>query len=448
MAGKGSLILVIGFGVIMMYVITNLTSLGSRATEHMSWYNNATASKNLASIGTNQGLAFLRIDGNANVRGELFGGWQEITEGAYSGGRYRVTATDIAGQLVRLRTESRFPMTRFQEIRDTVDVIIRPEGINEFRMFSWIANIPGNAQFFYGGDEIWGPIHQNGGIHMGNIPQGHEVPIFHGKVTASQNIQPVGGERAKFLGGFATGEDEISVPQDFDVMRNAAQGENGRSYDASHGDLHIELDGTDIYIWHGGSDLAGDANDTLSINDETFNRAIYSSENISIKGTLSGDLEIGAGKDIRIVGDVKYATDPAYELDHIEYNNQYELDRYTHIAHGEDLLGLYATEDVVIDVGNNDVEVHGILLALNELRAANPQGMNGLYELNTWGSIIMRGRGDMRFQSGQDHKGFIQKYRFDVRLEEDDFRPQFFPGTVTTSFQVVAWYESIQLPPF
>jgi hypothetical protein len=445
MAGKGSLILVLGFGMIMMYIITNLTTLGSRATENMSWYNNATASKNLASIGTNQGLAWLRIPGNANQRGEFFGGWQEINDGPYSDGRYRVRADNV-GLLVRLRTEARYPMTRFQEIRDTVDVLLRPQGMNEYRMFGWIANIPGNAQFFYGEDEIWGPIHQNGGIHMGNIPQNQQVPIFHGKVSSSQNIQPVGGDKAIFLGGYQVGADQVSVPEEFNEMKMAAQEADGKSYDATQGNLYIEFDGNIVSVWFEGTDPAGSPDENYTL--EEFNGAIYSTENISVKGTLDGKVTIGTEQDIRIVGDILYATDPAYEPDFIEHNVQYGLDRYTHIAHGEDLLGLYAQRDVVIDVGNRDVEVHGVLLALNELRVSNPQNMNGLYELNTWGSIIMRGRGDMRFTQGTDHKGFTQKFRYDVRLDDESFRPLYFPGTVTTSFQVVSWYESIQIPPF
>ena len=35
MAGKGSFIFVIGFGIIMGYIILNLTSLGTRATENI-----------------------------------------------------------------------------------------------------------------------------------------------------------------------------------------------------------------------------------------------------------------------------------------------------------------------------------------------------------------------------------------------------------------------------
>jgi hypothetical protein len=443
MAGKASLILVAGFAVIMMYIITNLTSLGTRATENMAWYNTATASKNLASIGTNAGLAWLRT--NPADRGELFS-QQTINEGAYSGGSFSVTATDIGADLVRLRTVSEFPISMFQTLRDTVDVFIRPEGQNEYRMFGWIANIPGNAQFFYGGDQIWGPIHQNGGIHMGNIPQGQTVPIFHGTVSASQNIQPVGGDKAIFLGGYETGQDQINVPTSFNELILAAQGPDGKNYTQ---DVYIEIDGTNVSVWYSSTEVTDPAiapDEQFTLDD--FNGAIYTTGNVSVKGVLDGKVTIGAGQDIKIVDDITYATTPAYELDFIEHNTQYDLDRYTHIAHGEDLLGLYAANDIVIAEKNQDFEVHGILLALNELRGENVQGMNGLYNLSTWGSIIMRGRGDMRFTQGTNHKGFRQIYRYDVRLEENNFRPLYFPGTITTSFQILSWYESIQLPPF
>jgi hypothetical protein len=450
MAGKASLILVAGFAVIMMYIITNLTSLGTRAVENMSWYNSATASKNLASIGTNAGLAWLRL--NPADRGQLFSP-QTINNGAYSGGSFTVTATNVGTDLVRLQTISEFPMSMFQTLRDTVDVFLRPEGQNEYRMFSWIANVPGNAQFFYGGDEIWGPIHQNGGIHMGNIPQGTQVPIFHGRVTASQNIQPVGGDRAAFLGGYQTGADQINVPTSFNELIIAANEDGGKTYTE---DIYIEINGTEVSVWFSSTEItdpsvAPDEQFML----EDFNGAIYTTGNVAVKGVLDGKVTIGAGQDVLIVDNIVYQTDPAYsevpfldENGNAVYNAQYDLYRNTHISHGEDLLGLYAGNDIVIAAKNQDFEVHGILLALNELRGENVQGMNGLYNLSTWGSIIMRGRGDMRFSQGTNHKGFRQKYRYDVRLEDDGFRPLYFPGTITTSFQIVSWYESIQLPPF
>jgi hypothetical protein len=435
MAGKASIILVLGFSLIMGYVITNLTSLGTRATENMTWYNNATASKNLATIGANVGLAQLRQV--YDWRGTLV---QNINEGSYRGGSFTVTVQNVGAELVRLRSMSNVPAGIFTTLRDTVEIFLRPAGENEYRMFAWIANVAGNAQFFYGDDITWGPVHSNGGIHMGNIAQRNDVPIFHGRVTSSQNIQPVGGETGKFLGGYQTGQDRVSVPDNFNELINLSQPEaGGLNYSQ---DLYIEINGTEVNIWYSSEEVAsGITPDEIHMLD-MFNGAIYTTGDVLVKGTLEGRLSIGAGRDIIIVDDVKYITDPPY----ITYDLG-EVDgimRQEHEGQGVDLLGLYAANDIVIaDKGSQNFDVHGVLLCLNELRAENFR-TRPLAELNTWGSIIMNNRGDIRHQNN----GLIQRYKYDTRLEATDFRPVGFPGTVTTAFQVLSWYESITLPPF
>ncbi len=436
MAGRGSVILVVGVSMILMYIIMNIIELGARATENMAWYNAATVSKNLASIGANAGLAHLRINPDHHDMGLLFE--QEMTTGAYKGGKFRVHSIGWDKDIVRVRVASEMPVQGFETLRDTVIVFLKKSGSNEYRMFSWIANIDGNAQFFYADDIIWGPVHSNGSIHMGNIPQNKNVPVFHGKVTAVQNIQPVGGNRAKFLGGYQTGANEITVPDNFNSLITAATGTNGREYNQ---DIYIEIDGEDIHVWYSDTEITDPGvapDEQFTLND--FNGAIYTTENVLIKGVLDGKVTIGAGNDVVIVDNITYATDPAYTDSLISIVDGDE--RHTQIPHGEDLLGLYAGNDIVIADKEQDFEIHAVMLALNELRAEDYKN-RPLHTLDIWGSVIMHERGEMRHQNN----GMIQRYRYDTRLEDSSFRPLFFPGTEMTAFRVLSWYESIQLPP-
>lgn len=436
MAGRGSVILVVGVALILMHIIASLIELGARATENMAWYNAATVSKNLASIGANAGLAHLREYPEQHEAGYLFE--QNITSGPYKGGRFRVLSHGMGNDIVRLLVASELPVTGFENLRDTVIVLMQTKGSSEYRMFSWITNINGNAQFFYPDDITWGPVHSNGGIHLGNVPQNRNVPVFHGQVTAVQTINPVGGNRAKFLGGYQVGTNELTVPNNIQDLRTAAEGIFGKSYSQ---DVYIEIDGKDIKVWYSSAEVTDPGvtpDEQYTLHD--FNGAIYSTENVSIKGVLDEKVTIGAGKDIHIVDNITYATEPAYTDSLISIVDG--MDRHTQIPHGNDLLGLYAGNDIIIADKDQDFDVHGVLLALGELRAENYNSRD-LRELNVWGSVIMNDRGRVRSQNN----GLMQRYRYDTRLEDASFRPLFYPGMTKNAFEILSWYESIQLPP-
>lgn len=436
MAGRGSVILVVGVAIILMHIIASLIELGARATENMAWYNAATVSKNLASIGANAGLAYLRENPAQQEVGYIFE--QSITTGPYKGGKFRVHSTGMGNDIVRMLVASELPVTGFEMLRDTVIVLMKKRGSSEFRMFSWVANINGNAQFFYADDITWGPVHSNGGIHLGNIAGNRDVPVFHGKVTAVQTINPVGGNRAKFLGGYQVGTDKLSIPNSIQDLRTAAEGVFGKSYTQN---VYIEIDGKDIKVWYSSAEVTDPGvmpDEQYTLDD--FNGAIYSTENVSVKGVLDGKVTIGAGKDLYIVDNITYATQPAYTDSLISIVDG--MNRHTHIPHGDDLLGLYAGNNINIADKDQNFEVHGVLLALGELRAENYNNRN-LRELNVWGSVIMNDRGRLRSQN----KGLMQRYRYDTRLEDASFRLLFYPGMTKNAFEILSWYESIQLPP-
>ena len=62
MGGKAILIHIIGFGIILSYIATNLAEVATRAQGNMSEYAAATESHNLAVAGANVGIAQLYQD--------------------------------------------------------------------------------------------------------------------------------------------------------------------------------------------------------------------------------------------------------------------------------------------------------------------------------------------------------------------------------------------------
>jgi len=438
MAGKGIFIFVVGFGVIMGYIILNLTSLGTRAVENMSWYNTVTASKNLATIGINAGLAQLHAD--STLRGTI--AEQTFTGGPYSGGSYTVTATDIGFNQVRVESVSDYPLSFFNDLSDTIEVNLRILTVDDFRMYGWLTNFPGNDQFFFDNDIVWGPLHANGQFHL---HPGH-APIFHGHLSVRGMNPPPNSpnNRGKYLGDYTTGSDDVNIPDHFNELISAAQS-GGLTFD---NDTWIRLNDNEVRIWH---DQPVPVDDVLPSPDEIiplsdFNGTIYVEGNAHIQGTLEGELSIGVRDQVKITGDIKYKTDPPYITHDIG-----EVDgimRQEHEGVGSDLLGVVAGDDIIIDhkPSNNlsNLELHGIFFAMGAFDVTNLPSSG---TIDTWGSMIQRsGRANLRLPSGE---GYRQRYRLDTRLKDGTWRPPAFPGFhKPTGFEILGWYESIQLPPF
>ncbi len=438
MAGKASLILVIGYGVIMGYIILNLTSIGTRATENMAWYSTAAASKNLATIGMNSALARLHQD--STLTGTIVS--QTFNDGPYSGGSYTVTATPVGFNRLRVESVSEFPLSFFANVRDTIEVNLQVLTEDDFRMYGWLTNFPGNDQFFFDNDIVWGPLHANGQFHT---HPGH-APIFHGHVTV-RGINPnpnSPSNQSKFLGGYTTGSPDVDIPSHFNELIDAAQN-GGLTYDS---DTWIRLNENEVRIWY---DEPTPVDDILPSPDEIvplsdFNGTIYVEGEAHIQGTLSGQLSIGVRDNAKITGDIKYTTDPPY-ITH-DKGMVDGIMRQEHEGVGDDLFGVVAGNDIIIDhkPSNNlsNIELHGIFFALGSFDVTSLPS-NGT--IDTWGSMIQRsGRANFRSPSGA---GYRQRYRYDTRLEDGTLRPPAFPGFHRpTGFEIVGWYESIQLPPF
>jgi hypothetical protein len=451
MAGKASLIFVVGFSVIMAYIILNLTSLGTRATENMSWYNAATSSKNLATIGANAGLARLHAD--TTLSGTILD--QTISEGSYSGGRFTVTVTPSSSDL-RLVSVAEHPVATFQTLRDTIEVLLRVRTVDDFEMYAWLTDFPGNDQFFFTGDTIWGPLHANGQIHIHN-----GAPVFHGHVSArGTNPRPgVPANQAKFLGGLTTGASDVLIPNSYDQLVDAANN-GGLSFT---GDTWLRYYDTEIHVYHSEPSIVDmifpSPDEVFSVFD--FNGAIFVDGNVYVQGTIEhpealdriGTVTVGASNNVNITGNITYKTDPAYLTTNIGIVEG--IMRQEHEGLGNELLGFVAGNNVIIKdtpftaMNNQHVTIHGVVLAMGHIEAdIIHNSKSGV--LDVWGSMIQAsGRARLRSPNNQAW-GFQQLYKFDTRLGGDDpMRPPFFPGFYRPAgFSILSWYESIQLPPF
>jgi len=421
MGGKASILYVIGFSFIMVYVTTTLTSTANRAQGNMSNYAAATESHNIAVAGANVGLARLYQD--TSWRGTET---QALTK-AFNG-TFTYTIQNGSDGLPFLRSVStvRGPQGM---MHDTIEVFFGGNVRQNFTLFAWLSNFEGNV-FWITGDTVWGRVHSNGQMHMSGYP------TFMEKLTTSKGIDPKWGSgvnHAVFKDGHETGVAKIDFPNDLSELFGASTS-GGRRY---AGNVEVQLrEGTsannDGYalVYSGGTRI-----DSVAMADPSFNGVIAGTGTVSVRGTLDGALSVASLGDVYIMDDILYA------------------DR--DVTTSDDVLGLIAENDVL--VANNTANSTGCTIDASvfartgsfwaeDYNSGSPRG-----ELYLLGSIIQETRGAVGTFSGGNavlKTGYSKRYRYDIRLADPNFRPPYFPGFYTRARTIAGWWESVHMPEF
>lgn len=427
MIGKGAIIFVLGFGVVFGIVSYQLQNLENKAITNMAYYHNVTNSHNLASAGANTAMSSFYQD--TTLRGTIYS--QTFTTGVFTGGTVTAEVQDVPNSRIRLRS-----LSQYKGFRDTVDVYFSKVKWNSFTMFAWMTNFEGNV-FWITGDTVWGRVHSNGNLHM----QGR--PVFWEKVTTAKNINPkpgTGGNNAIFKKGYEKGIPSIGYPTDLSEIINASTN-GGRMFT---GNIWVELDpGTSsdndgmAYIR---TSATGSIIDSINLSNPSFNGALYSTGNISIKGTLDGKLTVSSGTNINIIDDVVYE------------NITYTKDPLSTTSN--DMLGLVANNNVIVadNTANNDnCEIHASIFVRNGSFYAENYSTRPLSGwLKIIGGIIQDTRGAVgTFNYGTTtiKTGFSKRYIYDARLGEGQF-PPYFPGFYSMKPNIVAWWENVRIPEY
>jgi hypothetical protein len=77
----------------------------------------------------------------------------------------------------------------------------------------------------------------------------------------------------------------------------------------------------------------------------------------------------------------------------------------------------------------------------------NKGGTRGRLYVN--GSIVQDTRGTVGTFSGSKIKtGYLKSYTYDQRLSDPAFRPPFYPGFFTQTYNISSWWESVHVPRF
>jgi hypothetical protein len=424
MMGKGAIIAVVLFGLVYGIISLRLGNLQTRAVGNMSYYHDVTNAHNIANAGANAAMSV--VYQNPNFRGSISS--QSFTSGAYKGGTFTSRIDSISTSRLRMRSVS-----TYRNFRDTVEVYFRTRVENSFSMFAWWTNFE-NGVYWITGDTVWGRVHSNGVLNVDGRP------TFMQKVTTSNNFSPrvgVGNNHAVFKDGYETGVAQIQVPTDLSAVRTAAIS-GGKCYS---GDKYLTLspgtaannDGK-VYVRNS---AAGAIVDSILISGSTFNGVIMdtsSTGTIYIQGTLDGQLTISSKRDIKILDDVKYASNPL-------------------TGSSDDLLGLVAERDVIVvdNAANNaNCEINASIFSRTGSFEAENYGSRPVAgTLKIIGGIIQTDRGAVATFSGSTiNHGFSKRYYYDPRLADVNTRPPFFPGFYTQTLQIANWWENVRVPQF
>ncbi len=155
------------------------------------------------------------------------------------------------------------------------------------------------------------------------------------------------------------------------------------------------------------------------------NGALYvAGGDVTLQGTLAGQLTIGASNNVKIANSVTYATDPQAN------------------PSSTDLLGIVAGQNVqVTATAPQNVEIDGSVMALGtSFTVENYNVAPAKGTLTVLGGIIQKNRGPVgtfNSSTGTKVSGYTKDYHYDTRLQDNT--PPFFP--TTGNYTTVVWDE-------
>ncbi len=399
--GRSSLMMVMGFSLMLILMGYNLSYVSSEAYENYQQYYSRTTSHNLAAAFANVGSQVIYRTPNARPRWigrELDGGTVSLWTDTLAQGRVKLTST-----------------SDYQGYKDTVIIVW---GQSKFSKFSYYSVIEG-AINWASRDTIYGPFHTQDRMTV------NYNPVFWGKVTNKLGLRKnPSSSTPEFHGGYQTGID-IQMPTDFNPLRNAAV--SGGKY----------LKGKDVLIsffGNGTMKLKIGTNPDTVVNISTYapnGALLIDSANVRIKGTFSGQLTLavqngGATNKGKLYFDssVVYKTNPL-----------------TNPA-STDLLGICSDDSLVITNNSNNSNNISIQAALfSRLKGLGAeQYNNGVVRgrINLLGGVSQQQRAAVgTLSGGVVNSGYSKSYRYDERLMNQS--PPYYP--TTGSYEILSWYE-------
>lgn len=414
-----SLYMMLGLFLVFSVALTAHALTNVRASQRISA---GTQGFYLAEAGIDRAVQWLRAQGSPPVGTQtlvLFGGWQPLGEGSYLATvdpddsnpnsyvkRYILEGWGAAGLLAS-------PLA----VRRT-HLIVQAESFSRFAYLTHSDTTPsGSRIWFVTGDRIEGPAHTNGQFNM------YGRPVFDGPVSSvSPTLNQWGGgpptTQPVFNDGLHLGAPTVPFPFSVPAALVNAASQDG-----------IRLNGdTQVTLLSNGTMRV--TNSAQGLNNQTMplpsNGVLYvAGGNLTLAGTLRGQLTAATDRDVRIAGSITYASNPRVN------------------PSSTDLLGVLTGGNIrIASTAPMNVEVDGSLMALGtSFTVENYDRSPPKGTLTVYGGIIQRNRGPVGTASastGQKISGYTKDYHYDSRLRS--MTPPFFP--TTGAYTPLVWEET------
>ena len=162
MGGKGAILLVLGFSMILMVAGANFGNMSTRSVENFGNYYYQTVTHNIAVSGANMAA-------NSFFINQTQPDYSSVTN--FEGGIIK-TALKTVDHVKNLKEIT--SVGEFQGITSTVVARLEPSKFSKFAYYSRYE--PSNI-WWTDKDTVWGPFHTQGYLRS------YRHPVFHGKVT-------------------------------------------------------------------------------------------------------------------------------------------------------------------------------------------------------------------------------------------------------------------------
>ena len=271
------------------------------------------------------------------------------------------------------------------------------------------------------GDTLYGRVHTNTTMNTWG------TPVFYGKVTAKNGINPNPVDvknKALYYGGWEIGVD-ASVPSDLTYFETAVTVDNGgaavntKSIYDQETYLEFLADGTVKRT------VGSDPPDTVSLAAIAPGGTLWMKKDVHVKGIISGQLTIYSSDDIWIDDDIVYADNPE--------SNPTSTDMLGLVAKGS----VYITDNVP---NSSDIYIQASIMTINGTFMAQNYDKRGICgDLHLLGSTAQDLAGIMGVFSfkGGLISGFITKGAYDERFES--VSPPRYP--YVRALKLVSWWE-------
>jgi hypothetical protein len=440
MAGKASLLLVLGFSLLFLVFGHNFNTVSTRTVENFTDYYSETVAHDLAVSGANLGANAVYLDnkwdtGYKNLK--LNGGEVEV----------KIEVLNAVQNIRKLISTANYNGTK-----SIVEVIFSPRRFSEYAYFS---ESEGNNIWWMNRDSVFGPFHTQDNLRAANHPVfgiGGYRSTIRGKLIYYDSKKK---DAPEFHGSFQDGVDEPLKTNGLEPLRDAAEDEGFKiNYSETTVEEQVWVPGGWQYIWgQGWVNTPGHwetntvtykdtvyltfANDSVKVKmgydkpETTYkseeiapNGVIYAEGmDIKLKGTVEGQYSVVSDNNIWLEDDIVYSKDPRI------------------YPGSTDILGIIAQDEVIITDNNatKNIKIHGAIYCEDGgFGADNYDGRGDDGYINLLGGITQKIRRAVGTFSGNSVKdGFAKRYRYDDRLQF--IFPPFFP--TTGGFKIVSWKE-------